>query len=91
MVEQKKRLQNLLRNKLVHHDSKIYDGYFLTYLGYDYLALRTFLNRGKIEGIGRQIGVGKESDIYIGQNEEEEEIVLKLQRLGRVSFRQIKK
>jgi len=83
-------LNNLLRNKLVHHDSKIYEGYFFTYLGYDFLALKTFLNRNKIESIGRQIGVGKESDIYIAKNEEEEEIVLKLQRLGRVSFRQIK-
>jgi RIO-like serine/threonine protein kinase len=37
------------------------DGYRLTNLGYDYLAIKTLVNRGLIQGLGRQIGVGKES------------------------------
>lgn len=37
------------------------DGYRLTNLGYDYLAIKTMVNRGLITGVGRQIGVGKES------------------------------
>jgi hypothetical protein len=41
-----------------------YDGYRLTYLGYDYLALRTLVARGEIAAVGRQIGVGKESDVF---------------------------
>ncbi len=41
--------------------------------------------------MGRQIGVGKESDIYLVVNEAGEQLCLKLQRLGRVSFRNIKK
>ena len=35
-----KLVSNLLRNKLVVHDAKKYDGYRLTFLGYDFLALR---------------------------------------------------
>lgn len=68
-----KLIQDLLRDKLVAHDrttykplNKIrYDGYKLTYLGYDFLALRTFLKRNSISAVGRQIGIGKESDIFI--------------------------
>ena len=37
------------------------DGYRLTNLGYDFLAIKTMTNRGLIAGVGRQIGVGKES------------------------------
>ena len=32
-----------------------YDGYRLTYLGYDYLAIKTLVNRGSIAGVGRQV------------------------------------
>lgn len=85
-----KTLQNLLRYKLVYHDRKIYDGYRLTYGGYDYLALKTLLKRGVISGVGRQIGVGKESDIFIVIDDDGNQMALKLHRLGRVSFRAIK-
>ena len=81
---------NLLRNKLVAHDRKHYDGYRLTYSGYDYLALRTFVKRGTIVGIGRQVGVGKESDIHVAETANGETVIIKLHRLGRVSFRAIK-
>ena len=49
-----------------------YDGYRLTYLGYDYLAIKALVNRGAVAGVGRQIGVGKESDIFEVTNEEGE-------------------
>ncbi|KAK8832618.1 hypothetical protein WA577_004877 [Blastocystis sp. JDR] len=83
-------LSDLLRDKLIAHERKVYDGYKLTYLGYDFLALRAMMKRGNIVSVGRKIGVGKESDIYLVQNEEGETLALKLQRLGRVSFRAIK-
>ena len=57
-------LKVLLKAKLVHHENVNYDGYRLTYLGYDFLAIKAFVNRGVISSVGRQIGVGKESDIY---------------------------
>lgn len=37
------------------------DGYKLTYLGYDYLALKAMANRGSIMSVGTKVGVGKES------------------------------
>ncbi|KAH7297305.1 hypothetical protein KP509_26G064600 [Ceratopteris richardii] len=78
-----KNIRTLLRHKLVHHDSSKYDGYRLTNLGYDFLAIRTMVNRGLIVGVGRQIGVGKES-------EDGQTYALKLHRLGRTSFRAVK-
>ena len=57
-------LKVLLKAKLVHHENVNYDGYRLTYLGYDFLAIKAFVNRGVITSVGRQIGVGKESDIF---------------------------
>ena len=48
----------------MHHENIKYDSYRLTYLGYDYLCLNTFVKRGLISSVGRQIGVGKESDIF---------------------------
>ena len=58
------KLCNYLKNKLVHHDASSYDGYRLTTLGYDFLAIHTLTKRGAICSVGRQIGVGKESDIF---------------------------
>jgi RIO kinase 2 len=84
-------ISTLAKNNLiakVQHSK--YDGYRLTYGGYDYLALKTFANRGSVTGVGTQIGVGKESDIYIVADDDEHQHVLKIQRLGRTSFRNIK-
>ena len=74
----------------MHHDRKKYDGYRLTCLGYDYLAIKALTNRGAISGVGRKIGVGKESDVYEVTTDDGQLLALKLHRLGRTSFRQIK-
>ncbi|KAF9270282.1 RIO1-domain-containing protein [Marasmius fiardii PR-910] len=66
------------------------DGYRLTYGGYDYLAMRAMSKRDSMHSVGNQIGVGKESDIHIVADAEGKEMVLKLHRLGRLSFRTIK-
>lgn len=58
------RLSTCLKHKLLHHDSSKYDGYRLTTLGYDFLAIHTLTMRGVITSVGRQIGVGKESDLF---------------------------
>lgn len=42
------------------------DGFRLTYLGYDFLAIKTLVNRGVFAAVGRQIGVGKESGMSFG-------------------------
>ncbi|KAI9117767.1 hypothetical protein K1719_011182 [Acacia pycnantha] len=83
-------LKNLLKNKLLHHDSSKYDGFRLTYLGYDFLAIKTMVNKGVFQAVGRKIGVGKESDIFEVASEDGTVLVMKLHRLGRVSFRAVK-
>ncbi|KAI3508969.1 hypothetical protein L1887_23992 [Cichorium endivia] len=83
-------LKNLLKHKLLHHDSSKYDGFRLTYLGYDFLAIKTMVNRGIFSSVGRQIGVGKESDIFEVANEDGTIMAMKLHRLGRTSFRAVK-
>lgn len=67
-----------------------YDGYRLTYGGLDYLALNTFIKRKSVYSIGNQVGVGKESDIYVVADESGKQIILKIHRLGRISFRTVK-
>ena len=41
------------------------DGFRLTYLGYDFLAIKAMVNKGVFVAVGRQIGVGKESGILV--------------------------
>ncbi|KAJ3275877.1 Serine/threonine-protein kinase RIO2 [Terramyces sp. JEL0728] len=81
----------LAKNNLIQRVQHTkYDGYRLTYGGFDYLALKTLCRRESIYSVGNQIGVGKESDIYLVADEDGNQHVLKLQRLGRTSFRNIK-
>lgn len=67
-----------------------YDGYRLTYGGLDYLALHTHLKRQTLYSTGNCIGVGKESDIYVVASSTGAQYILKIHRLGRISFRSIK-
>lgn len=86
-----KHLMDLSRKKLVAYErGKRYDGYRLTNLGYDFLALRALSSHNVVSFVGNQIGVGKESDIYIVADEDGNELVLKIHRLGRTSFRKLK-
>ncbi|KIW60274.1 hypothetical protein PV05_00504 [Exophiala xenobiotica] len=64
-----------------------YDGYRLTYGGLDYLALHSLQKSNTVYSVGNQIGVGKESDIFVVSDEKGEQRVLKIHRLGRVSFK----
>lgn len=57
-------ISNLAKYKLLHKESKKYEGYRLTYLGYDFLAIHSLVKKGVITSVGRQIGVGKESDVF---------------------------
>ncbi|KFB45302.1 AGAP001526-PA-like protein [Anopheles sinensis] len=84
-------LRELCKQKLLSYErGKRYDGYRLTNMGYDYLALKSLTLRGSISGFGNQIGVGKESNIYTVVDEQETPLCLKLHRLGRICFRNIK-
>ena len=86
-------ISSLLRDKLLSHETKKhgFDGYRLTNAGYDILALHNLKSRGFVAAIGQKIGTGKESDIYLAVKPSGEQIVLKFHRLGRTSFRNVKK
>jgi RIO kinase 2 len=56
------------------------DGYRLTNLGYDFLALKTFVKKNVLHSFGNQIGVGKEADVYVVGNEEQKQLCLKIHR-----------
>lgn len=84
-------MSGLCRQKLVSRENNhSYEGYRLAYGGYDYLALRTFAARETLTSVGYQIGMGKESDIFLGSDDKNAALVLKLQRLGRTSFRSVR-
>ncbi|XP_055855903.1 uncharacterized protein LOC129919095 [Episyrphus balteatus] len=86
-----KLLRELAKHKLVSYErGKKYDGFRLTNTGYDYLALKSLTLRGSLSSFGNQIGIGKESNIYVVADEEGNPICLKLHRLGRTCFRNIK-
>ncbi|GAA5909549.1 hypothetical protein JCM5296_003870 [Sporobolomyces johnsonii] len=86
-----KALGELAKKKLVAKvQNTKYEGYRLTYGGYDFLACRTFAKRDTIYSVGNQIGTGKESDIYVVADDDENQMVMKIHRLGRMSFRAIK-
>lgn len=68
-----------------------YDGFRISYSGYDFLALKSMLNRNTLYAVGSPIGVGKESDIYSTSDPEGKQRVLKIHRLGRTSFKSVKK
>mmetsp|Transcript_121124 Transcript_121124/g.180909 ORF Transcript_121124/g.180909 Transcript_121124/m.180909 type:complete len:580 (+) Transcript_121124:52-1791(+) len=85
-------LSGLLRDKLLSHDRSCgYDGYRLTNAGYDILALHALKSRKCIAAIGDRIGTGKESDVYLAVHPNGQQVVLKFHRLGRTSFRNVKK
>jgi RIO kinase 2 len=63
----------------------------LTFLGYDMLAIKALARANIIEAIGDKIGVGKESDIYIGLAPGGLQVAVKFLRIGRTSFRQTKR
>lgn len=83
----RKRLSGLSRHKLISFEQ---EGIRLGYGGYDYLALNALLQRDSVVALGNQIGVGKESDIYLADQADGTCVVIKIQRLGRTSFRSVK-
>lgn len=86
-------ISSLLRDKLLSHESKKggYDGYRITNAGYDILALHNLKSRGFVAALGDRIGTGKESDVYLAVSKEGHQVVLKFHRLGRTSFRNVRK
>ena len=61
-------LKELAKERLIQYESSglRYNGYRLTWKGYDYLGIKTLVTRGVLQSFGTQIGTGKESNIYSG-------------------------
>ncbi|EZF36425.1 serine/threonine-protein kinase [Trichophyton mentagrophytes] len=86
-----KSISNLAKlNLIARVKNAKYDGYRLTYGGLDYLALNTYQKQQVVYSVGNQIGVGKESDIIAVAEASGAQRILKIHRLGRISFRSIK-
>jgi RIO kinase 2 len=74
---------------LVERKTIQYEGFKLTFEGYDALALHTFVERETFDGVGAPLGVGKESDVY--EVRSYEPLALKFHREGYTNFREVMK
>ncbi|WP_117592729.1 serine/threonine-protein kinase RIO2 [Haloprofundus halophilus] len=81
------RLDRCMRRDLVEKRTIQYEGYRLTFEGYDALALRAFAERDTVDGVGSPLGVGKESDVYEVQSYKP--LALKYHREGYTNFREV--
>ncbi len=83
-------LSRLLKNKLIHRNVQVYEGYRIYFEAYDLLALNTFVKRGTVNAIGDVIGVGKESLVYEATGGIiDRHVVIKFHREGKMSFKQV--
>ncbi|MFX1518433.1 MAG: RIO1 family regulatory kinase/ATPase [Promethearchaeota archaeon] len=85
------RLDKLHQLELIIRWIGAYIGFELNSNGQDCLALNALVQSDIIEAIGIPIGVGKESDVYEALTPEKRRVVIKLHRLGRISFRQTRR
>jgi RIO kinase 2 len=83
------RLDRCERRGLIERKTIQYEGFRLTFEGYDALALHTFAERETIEGVGAPLGVGKESDVY--EVRSYKPLALKFHREGYTEFREVNK
>lgn len=84
-------LDELHYKELIFRWKGAYVGYQLTHHGYDVLAFRVLSERDAVIAIGQELGKGKESDVLLGYDEDKNELVVKIHRVGRPSFTRSKK
>jgi RIO kinase 2 len=91
---------NLSQSLIEHHlkrlvkfglISKSNIGYTLLVTGLDIYVLKILSNKNIITAIGPQIGIGKEAEVYLAHDSLQQDKILKMFRLGRSSFKQIKR
>ena len=83
------RIDRCERRDLLERKTIQYQGFRLTFEGYDALALHALVERDTIEGFGAPLGVGKESDVYEVQSYKP--LALKFHREGYTNFREVQK
>lgn len=83
------RIDRCERRGFIERKTMQYQGFRLTFEGYDVLALHTLVERGTIEGFGAPLGVGKESDVY--EVASYKSLALKYHREGYTNFREVQR
>jgi len=83
------RLDRVEDRGLVERQTIQYEGFRLTFEGYDVLALKAFAERETVSGFGAPLGVGKESDVF--EVESYKPMALKFHREGYTNFREVQK
>lgn len=86
--EVKYRLSRLHKMKMI---MKGESGYQLISTGLDAIVLKAFVKKGLISAFGGNVGVGKEADVFETTDDTGKTYVIKFYRLGRISFREVKK
>lgn len=85
------RIRRLNGFRLIRGIISPFKGYVLNYYGYDSLALNALVKAGKLEALGKPVGIGKEADVFEGLTPSGERVIVKFHRVGRVSFRQTRR
>ena len=77
------------------HDMKLIGknqmGYSLLMMGLDAIALKILADNDIILGMGKPIGIGKESDVFEAITPTKDRRALKFFRIGRISFREARR
>lgn len=81
-------LEKLRKLKLVEKHPSM-TTYRLTYLGLDCLAIIDLVKKGVVTHIGPLVGTGKESVLYLAKVAGDTTAVIKLYKIGRVSFKKV--
>ena len=82
------RLKNLMKNRLL---KKTNNGYKLVFSGLDVFAIKILVEKDIIFGLGKSLGIGKESDVIESITSNEQKRAIKFFRIGRTSFRDTKR
>jgi RIO kinase 2 len=82
------RITRLYEMKLI---GKNQNGYSLLMMGLDAIALKMLADNDIIVGIGKPIGIGKESDVFEAITSTKERRAVKFFRIGRISFREARR
>ena len=85
------RVKRLNGFRLIRGVVSPFEGYVLNYYGYDFLALNALVKAGKLEALGKPVGIGKEADVFEGLTSSGEKVIVKFHRVGRISFRKTKR
>ncbi len=86
-----RRLTKLNKLKVIVRETVRGVSYRLTYLGLDCLALNTLVGKDIISHLGSEIGMGKESVIYLAKDSSGRILTIKFYKIGRVSFQKVVK